>query len=60
MFALMMSEDRISMQQRRQEIIEGMKKLPGKFAAYETRFYISHSKVVTTQAKGSTQSVSSA
>lgn len=28
MFALMMSEDRISMQQRRQEIIEGMKKLP--------------------------------
>ncbi|XP_022800757.1 glutamine--fructose-6-phosphate aminotransferase [isomerizing] 1-like [Stylophora pistillata] len=28
MFALMMSEDRISMQQRRREIIEGMKKLP--------------------------------
>lgn len=28
MFALMMSEDRISMQQRRKEIIEGMKQLP--------------------------------
>ena len=31
MFALMMSEDRISMQQRRREIVEGMKQLPGKF-----------------------------
>ena len=29
MFALMMSEDRISMQQRRKEIVEGMKQLPG-------------------------------
>lgn len=28
MFALMMSEDRISMQQRRKEIVEGMKQLP--------------------------------
>ena len=29
MFALMMSEDRISMQGRRNDIIEGMKQLPG-------------------------------
>ena len=31
MFALMMSEDRISMQQRRKEIVEGMRQLPGEF-----------------------------
>ena len=30
MFALVMSEDRVSLQPRRREIIEGLKKLPGK------------------------------
>ena len=29
MFALVMSEDRVSMQPRRQQIIEGLRKLPG-------------------------------
>jgi hypothetical protein len=29
MFGLMMCEDRISMQKRRQEIIAGLKRLPG-------------------------------
>ena len=29
MFGLMMSEDRISLQQRRREIIQGLKDLPG-------------------------------
>lgn len=29
MFALMMSDDRISKQERRKEIIDAMKKLPG-------------------------------
>lgn len=31
MFGLMMCEDRISMQKRRQEIIAGLKRLPGIF-----------------------------
>jgi len=35
MFALMMSEDRISMQGRRNDIIEGMKQLPGELPRQE-------------------------
>ena len=31
MFALVMSEDRVSMQPRRQQIIQGLKKLPGTY-----------------------------
>jgi len=37
MFALMMSEDRISMQQRRKEIVEGMKQLPGEFMVWNCK-----------------------
>ena len=31
MFALVMCEDRISMQNRRKEIIQGLKNLPGQY-----------------------------
>ena len=34
MFGLMMSEDRISLQNRRREIIHGLKSLPGMFQAH--------------------------
>lgn len=37
MFALMMSEDRISMQQRRKEIVEGMRQLPGEFVIWNCK-----------------------
>lgn len=32
MFGLMMSEDRLSLQKRREEIIKGLKSLPGQYA----------------------------
>lgn len=34
MFSLMMSEDRLSLQKRRLEIIHGLKVLPGQYALY--------------------------
>lgn len=36
MFGLMMSEDRISLQKRRQEIIRGLRALPGESIMFES------------------------
>lgn len=37
MFGLMMSEDRLSLQNRRLEIINGLKVLPGQYSTSDTR-----------------------